>query len=36
MVVFLGVPKVEEHALECEDSVEASYYTSYARGTSKL
>jgi hypothetical protein len=27
MVVCLGVPKVMEHALECEDSVEASYYT---------
>jgi hypothetical protein len=36
MVVCLGVPKVMECALECEDSVEASYYTSYARGSSKL
>jgi hypothetical protein len=26
MVVFLEVPKVMEHALECEDSEEASYY----------
>jgi hypothetical protein len=30
MMVCLGVLKVEEHALECEDSEEASYYTSYA------
>jgi hypothetical protein len=36
MVVCLGVPKVEERALECEDSLDASYYTSYARGASKL
>jgi hypothetical protein len=36
MVVCLGVRKVEEHALECEDIEEASYYTSYARGASKL
>jgi hypothetical protein len=27
MVVCLGVLKVEEHALKCEDSEEASYYT---------
>jgi hypothetical protein len=30
MVVRLEVQKVEEHVLECEDSVEASYYTSCA------
>jgi hypothetical protein len=30
MVVCLGVPKVEEHALECEDSEEASCYTSFS------
>jgi hypothetical protein len=28
MVVCLGVLKVKEHVLECEDNVEASYYTS--------
>jgi hypothetical protein len=26
MMVCLGVPKVEERTLECEDSEEASYY----------
>jgi hypothetical protein len=30
MVVCLGVWKVKEHVLECEDSVEASYHISYA------
>jgi hypothetical protein len=36
MVVCIGVPKVKEHVLEYEDSVEASYYTSCALSTSKL
>jgi hypothetical protein len=36
MVVCLGVPKVKERALECEDSEEACCYTSYACGASKL
>jgi hypothetical protein len=30
------VLKVEEHALKCEDSEEASYYISCACGASKL
>jgi hypothetical protein len=35
MVVCQGVRKVKERVLECEDSVEASYYTSCALGISK-
>jgi hypothetical protein len=36
MMVCLGVPKLEERASECEDSEEASYYTFYSHGASKL
>jgi hypothetical protein len=36
MVVCLGVRKVEERVLECEDSEEASYYISYALGALKM
>jgi hypothetical protein len=36
MVVCLGVQKVKECVLECEDSLEASYYTSCALGALKM
>jgi hypothetical protein len=36
MVVCLGVWKVEERIKGCKGSEEASYYTSYARGASKM
>jgi hypothetical protein len=36
MVVCLGVRKVKERIWECEDSEEASYYTSCALGALKI